>query len=97
MVKMIIEENGERTKVYEGNFVFGIATRKKPKSYEHEVCIVGTANTDMAAAASSCLIAGVIQNLCENNKILEIFMAAVIANSVKEELLASQEEKRGED
>ena len=37
MVKMIIEEDGERTKVYEGDFVFGIAARENPKSYEHKV------------------------------------------------------------
>lgn len=97
MVKMIIEENGERTKACEGDFVFGIATRENPKSYEHKVCMVGTANINMAAAASSCLIASVIQDLCENNKVSEMIMAAAIAHGVKEKLLESQEEKRGED
>lgn len=95
MVKMIIEENGERTKVCEGDFVSGIAAREN--SYEHKVCMVGTANINMAAAASSCLIASVIQDLCENNKVSEMIMAAAIAHGVKEKLLESQEEKRGED
>ena len=51
----------------------------------------------MVAAASSCLIASVIQHLCENNKVSEMIMAAAIAHGVKEKLLESQEEKRGED
>lgn len=97
MVKMIIEENGERTKVCEGDFAFGIAARENPKSYEHKVCAVETASINMAAAASSYLIASVIQHLCENNKVSEMIMAAAIAHGVKEKLLESQEEKRGED